>query len=450
MQKGDFMNMILNKIEDHHIRFIRCIWCDNANIIRAKAIHKNILKENIEYPVSISAAQQSVPAIQDIVVNGSGLSPVGEIFLKPDWSTLKILPYSQSHASVICDLYQNEKAWEHCPRSFLKRMIAEAKKSGLIIKASFENEFYLYKKDDKGRVLTEDNTLFAMFNAYEQNENIINKISDQLDQQGLKVLRYYPESGSGQHEFSIEHREALEAADNQIHFRNTVHANAIQNGMIANFMAKPFADLAGSGCHIHLSIEKDGKNIFESFNSQNADSQLAKYAIAGILHHLPALMAISTPGTNSFKRIKPHFWSGAFNCWGFDNREAAVRVISKPNSQEISHFELKTSDGTANPYLVLGMIISVMLYGIEHQLILSDAMDCDPGHLSGSVLKQKKISALPEDFDVALYQYYHNIYFREVMGELLFNSYYAVKKYELEHTVRFKVDEEREMFENKY
>lgn len=441
---------LIQYLETHQIKFVRCIWTDNANIIRAKAIHTNILSEHFDYPVSISEAQQSVPGLQDLVVEGTGLTPVGEIFLKPDWQSLKILPYSSSHASVICDLYSNQREWEHCPRSFLKRMIQKAESMGLVIKSSFENEFYLYKKNEKGEIIFDDKNLFASFQSFNQNEALINEISDQLDQQDLKVMRYYPESGFGQHEISIEHREALESADNQVHFRNTVKAVASQKGFIANFMAKPFADGAGSGCHIHISLEKEGKNIFEYFNTPHENDKLAKQSIAGILHHLPSIMAITTPGINSFKRIKPHFWSGAYNCWGYDNREAAIRVITQPDSSKITHFELKTSDASANPYLSLGIIIASMIYGIENQLSLTEPVAYDPGYLPKSVLREKKISLLPEDFDVALYNFLHNAYFKEVLGEKLFQSYYFVKKYEMDHTVNLKAEEELEIFENKY
>ncbi len=441
---------LIQYLENHQVKFIRCIWTDNANIIRAKAIHRNIIADHIDYPVSISEAQQSVPGLQDLVVEGTGLSPVGEIFLKPDWRSLKILPYSSAHASVICDLHSNQREWEHCPRSFLKRMIQKAQSMGLVIKSSFENEFYLYRKTEKGEVLFDDKSLFASFQSYNQNEDLINEISDQLDQQNLKVMRYYPESGFGQHEISIEHREALESADNQIHFRNTVKAVAHQKGYIANFMAKPFEDLAGSGCHIHISIEKEGKNIFNSFNSNDENDLIAKQSLAGIMYHLPSIMAISTPGINSFKRIKPHFWSGAYNCWGYDNREAAIRVISHADARQISHFELKTSDATANPYLALGIVIASMLYGIENQLSLIEPVAYDPGYMPKSVLKEKKINLLPEDFDVALYHYLHNNYFKEVLGEKLFQSYYFVKKYEMDNTIRLKSEEFLDLFEEKY
>jgi glutamine synthetase len=94
-------------LQKNAIQFVRILWCDNANIIRAKAFHTDFLPDHQTQGISISAAQQAIPVMYDAVVPDSGLSPVGEAWLQPDWSTLNVLPYTPGHARVMGDLVKN-------------------------------------------------------------------------------------------------------------------------------------------------------------------------------------------------------------------------------------------------------------------------------------------------------------------------------------------------------
>ena len=112
-------------LKEAGVKFVRIIWCDNANVIRAKAAHINYLEDYIDNGVGITMAQQALPVMYDSVVPETGLGPIGEVRLMPDWSTLKILPYAEEHAQVLSDMVISEtgKVWEHCPRGFLRRQI---------------------------------------------------------------------------------------------------------------------------------------------------------------------------------------------------------------------------------------------------------------------------------------------------------------------------------------
>ena len=140
------MNETLKQtLKDADIKFVRILWCDNANIIRAKAAHIDYLEEYIDNGVGITVAQMALPVMYDSVVAETGLGPVGEVRLMPDWSTLTILPFAKGHAQVLCDMIISETGdvWAHCPRGFLRRQISHLEKSDLMLKAVFENEFFL-------------------------------------------------------------------------------------------------------------------------------------------------------------------------------------------------------------------------------------------------------------------------------------------------------------------
>lgn len=393
---------VRSALEAQNIRFVRVLWCDNANVIRGKAFHVGFLAEHQDQGIGISVAQQAIPIMYDAVAPGSGLGPVGEAWLVPDWSTLNALPYAPGHARVLGNLIKDGKPWPLCPRGCLKRLLTQAEAAGLQIQAAFENEFYLLRLTETG-FLPADDTVFAATLGMDLNWAVINDIADALLQQSIPVERYYPESGPGQQEIAIRYCDALQAADRQIAFRETVRGVALRHHLRASFLPKLFADKAGNGCHLHLSLWRNGENLIPDAAGQTL-STIARQFIAGVLHHLPALMAVTTPSTNSYRRLQPHFWSGAFRCWGVDNREAAVRVPSNPHPPSPTHIELKTIDASANPYLALSVVIAAGLDGIRQQLDPGEPVTCDPGDLSASERQQQGIDRLPANLGEAINQ----------------------------------------------
>ncbi|MDJ0719209.1 MAG: glutamine synthetase family protein [Prochloraceae cyanobacterium] len=438
---------LVKSLQSAGVKFLRVTFCDNANVIRAKAIHLGILEENLEYPVGITAAQQALPVMCDEVVNKSGLGPVGEIWLVPDWSTVKVLPYAPTHARVMGDMVEDQKPWSLCPRYFLKRAIAAGKQAGIEVMAAFENEFSLLH-GVKNEIIPSDHTVFAATLGMDLNRKIIDAIADALVAQDITVERYYPESGPGQHEISIRYTSAMQAADRQIAFRETVRAVAIELGFKASFLPKIFANCAGNGCHLHLSLWQEGKNIIGDGAGKLSPTALA--FIGGILHHLPGLMALTTPSTNSYRRIRPHCWSGAFKAWGYDNREGAVRVPSNPVAPTPTHFELKTSDASANPYLALGAVIFAGLDGVRNNLDPGQPVEIDPGNFSQVELADRGISPLPQNLGEAIEHLSRDRLLLDALGIELSRAYLAVRKAEWNAMKEMELDEEVNLLLERY
>ncbi len=440
---------LLQTLDAAGVRFVRILWCDNANIIRGKAVHRGTVSEYLKHGVGISAAQQAIPVMYDTPVPGSGLEPVGEVRLVPDWDTLTPLPYAPGHARVIGDMVKDGYPWNLCPRNFLKTMVAEAESEGLEVIAAFENEFYLLRQTPDG-VVPADETVFASTLAMDLHQGVIDEIAEALVEQGMLVEQYYPESGPGQQEISILYTHALGAADQQIAFRETVRAIALQHNLKASFLPKIFADKAGSGCHLHLSLWQEGQNLLPNLKADGGLSEVARRFIAGILHHLPALMALTTPSTNSYRRIRPHFWSGAFRCWGMDNREAAVRVPSNPEEISPTHFELKTVDASANPYLALGAVIAAGLDGVRHCLELGEPVAVDPGHMTESERSTRGIELLPTNLGESIEQLSNDKVLLDALGTELTQAYLAVRKAEWEVMKDLELEEEVKLLLERY
>lgn len=446
------MKKIIKNLKKNGVKFVRVIWCDNANIIRAKSIHINYLKDTLQDGIKIAKAQMAIPVMYDAVVPSTGLSPVGEVTLVPDVNTLKVLPFAKGQASMISDMKTlgDLEAWEHCPRAYLKRQIKRLEKRGLDLKSVFENEFYLLKKDDKGNVLKTDNSVFAMTTSANEKADFLLDLEDAFQRQGLEVESYYSESGPGQQEFNIRYSDALTCADNQITYRETVRGIASKHAYIASFMPKIFEESGGSGTHLNFSLWKDGVNISGDKKSENGISEEASSFVAGILHHLKALCAVTIPSVNSYRRIIPHYWAGAYVSWGYYNREAAIRISKNSAQTKAQRFELKVSDASANPYLALGALIACGLEGIEKSMKLLTETTVDPDYVPKEECKERGIERLPEDLGEALEYLEKDSVILNSMGEGLARSFFEVRKFEWENLKDTTLEQEVAIMLEKY
>ncbi|QKD81183.1 glutamine synthetase [Thermoleptolyngbya sichuanensis A183] len=444
-------NSLATRLAQYNTRFVRLLWCDNGNVIRGKAFHRQFLDEHRDWGIGISMAQQAVPVMLDGVAADSGLGPVGEAWLVPDWETLTPLPYAPGHARVMADMQLGEQPWSLCPRCFLKRMLARLEQeAGLRVMAAFEPEFYLLRLDESGSIYPADRTPFAATLGMDLNQAVIDDITDALIAQGILVERYYPESGPGQHEIAVRYGDALRAADSQIALRETVRGVALRHGLRASFLPKIFADQAGSGCHLHLSLWREGINVLPDPGRAGTLSAIALHFIGGILHHLPALMALTTPSTNSYRRLQPQSWSGAFRAWGMDNREAAVRVPSNPQPPSPTHFELKTVDASANPYLALGAVIAAGLDGLQQRREPGDPIAVDPATLTEAERQARQIDRLPATLGAAIAHLSQSAVLLNALGADLAQAFLAVRRAEWSALGNLELEEEVRLLLERY
>ena len=168
-------------------------------------------------------------------------------------------------------------------------------------------------------------------------------------------------------------------------------------GLVASLAPKPWPDNAGNGGHIHFSLWDGDRNRFYDGGTPDRLSSTARAFIAGVLEHLPGLCGLTAPSFNSYHRIVPQFWAGAFVCWGYDNREAPVRVASTfAGAEEAStNTELKAADASGNPYLALGGLIAAGLDGIERGLEPPAPVDVDPATIPEDERTARGIARLP-------------------------------------------------------
>jgi glutamine synthetase len=261
-------------------------------------------------------------------------------------------------------------------------------------------------------------------------------VVDALDEQGLQVEQCINEYGPAQQEISIRYADALRAADNQVAFKDTVRGVVeVEHGLRASFAPKPFPDGIGSGAHLHFSLwDTDGRTnlLGDPAAGPHALSRLGRSFVAGVLEHLPALVALTCPSAQSYARLQPSSWASATTAWGYDNREAALRVASPFWGEEKAslNLELKPVDGSANPYLALGGLIVAGLDGVARELELPPPAEKDPAAMDAAERERHGVRDLPTDQLAANALLEADAVLTDVLGPLLTRSLLALRRAE--------------------
>jgi glutamine synthetase len=424
---------VVRQANEQGLQLVRFLYCDNGGVIRGKSTHVGQLARRISSGIGLVKGMQSFTSL-DFLAPDATYGPVGEIRLVPDPETFTVLPYAPRSGQMIANMIElDHQPWALDPRHFLQRMIEAAAAKGLAFDAAFENEFFLAYRTDGGYAPVDRSLCFSAI-GMESTEPVIQDIIAALTAQGLTVELSHPELGWGQQELSIRHAPALRAADNQVTYRQTVRGVAAQHGMVATLAPKPWADQAGSGAHLHWSIwnADHSQNLLADAAGLAGLSELARHAIAGVVSHLPGLLALTTPSTNSFRRLQPHYWSSAYTAWGIENREAAVRVPSRYWDDEAAstNLELKASDNSANPYIALGGLIASAIDGIELGLDPGEPVDQDPGNLTDAEREQRGIRRFPLTSAEALDELERDAVLMGALGSGLATEYLKVRRAE--------------------
>lgn len=356
-----------------------------------------------------------------------------DMVLMPDLKSVRLDPFTQTPTlSIICDVCTPEdlKPYDRDPREILKRAVAFLNKTGLADTAYFgpEAEFFIF--DD----VRFENNGHSSFHSVDSNEAAWNmgrdemgqnlgykirpkegyfpampsdslhdlrtEICQELEKVGIKVERHHHEVASaGQGEINFRFDSAVNTADNLMWFKYITKNVARRYGKTATFMPKPIFGDNGSGMHIHMSLWKDGKNLFAG-DKYAGLSEMALYFIGGILKHAPALCGIINPTTNSYKRLVPGFEAPTRLAYSFKNRSAAIRIPNTGANPKAKRIEFRTPDPSANIYLAQASILMAGIDGILNKIHPGDPMDKDIYHLPAE--EAAKIPAVPGGLEESL------------------------------------------------
>ena len=425
---------VVAQAEAADVRLVRFLYCDNDGIIRGKASGAARLGERLETGIGLTVAMQAF-SLLDHLAPVEGMGPVGEIRLVPDPSTFVVAPYAPHTGVVLVDmLTYDRQPYAADGRHFLRRMVERAARQGLEVVAAFEPEWTLVAERD-GCPEPFDRSLCFSSQGMQGPAAFIDEVVAALEAQGLEVEQYYPELGGGQQELSIRHRPALRAADAHVLYRETVRGVAQQHDLAVSFAPKPWPDQPGNGCHLHFSVwDAAGVNRFSGSGEAHGLSELGRQFLAGVLDHLPGLLALTCASVNSYRRLQPQTWASAYRAWGLDNREAALRVASTfwGHEAESTNIELKACDSTSNPYLALGGVIAAGLEGIARGLEPPPPVTVDPHALSEAERDAVGAAPHPRSLGEAVARLREDRVLMDALGDRLAVSYTAVKESDID------------------
>lgn len=370
------------------MQFTRVVWIDYTGLVRTKVVPTKNLRKNVRVTRS-----SMVLSITGSLTPGSTGTPVGEVLMlspKNAYESIERLPFRHlrlpwhpSHFFTFADMHdQDGNAWKFCPRRILRKAIGLLEERQLCARAGFELEFALMKNkqgsDGCDFVGGQGTIVYASFQSLDIVSNVLDDMVSTLSEMGIEVCMMHGENGIGQFEIVLDHYDIMTAVENVIIGREVVRAIARKHGFKATFVPI-YGGLAGNGGHVHLSLEGHfGTDDIMEKAIDNEDFKIGvdvvgQQFMAGILNSLDWLMFPCNSSVLSYRRIMPGAWSSAFAIWGFNNKEAAVRLV-----QDRSNFEIKIGDGISNSFLAMAAIITAGVIGIDEKLSLPPPCQIDP------------------------------------------------------------------------
>ena len=416
---------IRQEIEERKVMFLRLQIADIFGTIK-----------NVEVPIGMLDSVLN----NKIMFDGSSIDGYvrideSDMYLRPDLDTFAVLPWNldgYSTARFICDVYRpSGEAFEGDPRNVLKMVMKKAKDMGFDVNAGPEPEFFLFKINENPSSITlHDNGSYFDLLPVDFGEETRREIVVSLEKMGFEVEAAHHEVAPSQHEIDFKYTNALKTADNIQTFKLVVKSIALFKNLKATFMPKPVFGINGSGMHIHLSLEKDGKNAFYDESGEYQLSKTALSFIAGILSHAKAITAITNPIINSYKRLVPGYEAPVNIAWATGNRSALIRIPQARKNG--TRLEYRSPDPTANPYLALALLISAGLEGVEKSLQPPKPVAENIFDMTRKMREEKGVETLPADLKEAIDHMKKDPLIKDVLGDHIYSKFIEAKEKEWE------------------
>lgn len=354
-------------------------------------------------------------------------------YVYPVPGTLVRAPWlGENHAQFLTSFYELDGTPNDLdPRHVLGKVIDGLGELGLTPVVAVELEFYLCDLEDgrpvpaRGMVTGHRSSDIQVYGLREMEDlqPFFDDLYTACDEQGLPLESGISEYAPGQFEFTLRHKpDALRATDDAIMYKRLVKGVAVAHGMEATFMAKPFAETAGSGMHLHISMaDKDGNNAFASEDPEG--TELLRHAIGGMKALLAESMAIFAPNANSFRRFKANSYAPVAATWGVNNRTVSLRVpAGSPASRHVEH---RICGADANPYLAVAAVLAAMLHGIKGKIDPGPAVVGNGYEAEGADIK------LPNHWAAAIEAFENSDLMKQYLGERFVKNYAIVKGVEM-------------------
>jgi glutamine synthetase len=441
--------LLAERLAGAGVTMVALSWVDNAGIARAKTIPLGRLEQAAGWGIGMSPVFD-VFLVNDTITTSPHIGgPGGDLRLVPDLDRLAVLAGQPGWAWAPVSRYTQEgRVYAGCQRSFARRMAAQARDRGLELRMAFEIEWALGTEaggpggaDRPGGAGGADAGFRPACSGPAYGMTRVVELSDYgrevvgaLERQGLTVEQFHPEYAAGQLEISVAAADPVRAADDSVLVRETIRAVSARHGYRASFAPSVVAGSVGNGGHVHLSVWRDGQNLLASGPGRHGLTAEGEAFAGGIFERLPALTAVGAPSVASYLRLVPSHWAGVFQCWGRENREAALRLVTGSAGEQDAraNIEIKCFDLAANPYLVTGALIAAGLAGAASGAVLPPEINGDPASLSPAEITDRGLGRLPQTLAEASDCLERDAVLRSAMGEPLAGAFLAVRRGEAE------------------
>ncbi len=365
------------------------------------------------------------------IVFGESTGVVGDQRIRIDLGALRIV--GDGFAWAPGSFFQQDGSPDpYCARGALSRIQTKLSDAGIEALVGHEMEFVLV--GPAGERLPSH--LWAQYGlaGVLEHEGFVRDVTDAATASGVAIEQFHPEYGANQFEISLAPQEPVAAADHLILLRIIVGRVARRYGMRVSLSPVPFAGSVGSGAHQHFSLTRGDNPLFSGGEGPGGMTGEGASAMAGVLAGLQPAQGVLCGSILSGLRMQPGHWSGAYTCWGTENREAAVRFLpAGPANPRGAHVEVKVIDPSANPYLASAAILGLALHGIDRTLAVPEQVTVDPATLSDSQRDEAGIGLLTTNQSDAIDALNRSSVLRGVLGDEVVDAVVAVRRYEQEN-----------------
>jgi glutamine synthetase len=418
---------VLRTIEERDIRFVRLWFTDVLGMLKSVSVA----------PAEIEGAFAEGIGFDGSAIEGFARVVESDMLIKPDPSTFQVLPWrgeSPGVARMFCDILMPDGTPSYAdPRHVLKRTLAKAADLGFTFYTHPEIEFFLVNQGfTRGQEPTPiDEVGYFDHSPHGAGYDFRREAITILESMGISVEFSHHEGGPGQQEIDLRYADALTMADNIMTFRLVIKEVALEQGVYATFMPKPFANHPGSGMHTHVSLFEGDRNAFYEAGAQYQLSKVARSFMAGLLRHAPEFTAVTNQWVNSYKRLSGGGEAPAYVCWGHQNSSALVRVPNyKPNKGNSTRMEVRSIDSATNPYLAFAVILAAGLKGVEEGYELPIEAEDDVWALTEPERRALGIDPLPTSLGQAVQAMERSELVAETLGEHVFDFFLRNKRAE--------------------
>jgi glutamine synthetase len=442
---ADQARRIVPALHDAGVVGVATTWVDTSGITRVKAVPVARLEHAAAWGIGAS------PTFDTFLLDDSGVTgryaggPVGDLRLHPDLDRVVVLAAQPGWAWAPANRYATDGTvhpQDH--RALAARQAAALAADGYSVRAAFEVEWVVSLGGSDAFTPACQGPAYGMTRLTEQSDYLRDLLTA-LAAEGVAVDQIHPEYAAGQYEVSVAAQDPVAAADTAVLVRETIRAVTARAGMRASFAPKVVAGGVGNGGHVHLSLWKNSGPAQDGGQGQGGGNAMSgggrRYGLtaagegfaAGILAHLPALLALGAPSVASYLRLVPSHWAGAYACWGLENREAALRFVTGAAGERdrAANLEVKAFDAAANPYLAIAGLLAAGRAGLAEAAALPDPVEVDPATLTDAERAGRGIRRLPVDLAGSVAEFEADKILPEALGPECGDTVVAVRRGEI-------------------